>query len=362
MGAPYTNSLPQYWHIGGSLDEFRRDLPHYIGKIGELDRIQLNEYADLKAILPVLWEEVLQHHPSTRLRFYGHRDFDVDWIAGFAGLENLAVEVYDGTIRNLEKLAGFPNLQHLMLNVSDGLGSLNFLNGVNPQLQELYLCAETKSAKSDLSVLTRFRHLKTLSLLKLEKNLDKAFSGLDELETLMLRSISKPQHIDFIGGLKNLQFLTLQLCGFENMDAAAQAPKLKYLEMWRLPKLKNLDFVSRMQALQFLSVETLNGVTRFPEVSGLTKLRRVEIDLCKNLTDFGEVAHSRSIREFSVQNTVWPDLAIYLPIIENRHIEKLGIGHAKAAMRKAITALAQKHGRGQIAVCKYPGFGQFVFE
>lgn len=65
MGAPYTNSLPQYWHIGGSLAEFRRDLPRHIGKIGELNRIQLNEYADLKAILPVLWEEVLQHHPSS---------------------------------------------------------------------------------------------------------------------------------------------------------------------------------------------------------------------------------------------------------------------------------------------------------
>ena len=25
MGAPYLNSLPQYWHIDGSLDEFRRD-------------------------------------------------------------------------------------------------------------------------------------------------------------------------------------------------------------------------------------------------------------------------------------------------------------------------------------------------
>ena len=61
----YINSLPQYWHIGGSLAEFRCDLPRHIGKIGELGRIQLNEYADLKAILPVLWEEVLQHHPSS---------------------------------------------------------------------------------------------------------------------------------------------------------------------------------------------------------------------------------------------------------------------------------------------------------
>jgi len=350
-----------FWNID-SLPEFRKDLPKYKSKIHELDRIQIIEGADLKVILPVLWEEVLQQHPSTHLRFYLYRDFDVDWIADFPGLQNLAIEVSVGSINNLEKLAKFQNLHTLALKANQGFGSLDFLNGVNPNLQNLYLDSETKSAKSDLSVLTRFQHLKTLYLQKLEKNLDQALPELQELEALVLRSISKPKRLDFVAGLNNLQYLTLQLCGFENIDAAAQLPTLNYLQLWRLPKLGNLDFVSQMQNLQFLFVETLNGITRFPQVAGLQKLRRVKITSCKNLSDFSEVAHSRSIREFAIQNAMQPDLNIYLPLIENRHIEQLGIGHEKVATQNAMRALAQQHGREQIVVYMYPEFEPFVFE
>ncbi len=117
-----------------------------------------------------------------------------------------------------------------------------------------------------------------------------------------------------------------------------------------------------MQGLQFLFVETLNGITRFPKVAGLKHLRRVKIASCKNLTDFREVAYSHSIREFAVQNATQQNLDIYIPIIENQHIENLGIGHEKAAIQKDMQALAQKHGREQITVCMYPDFEQFAFE
>ena len=117
-----------------------------------------------------------------------------------------------------------------------------------------------------------------------------------------------------------------------------------------------------MQNLQFLFVETLNGITRFPQVAGLQKLRRVKITSCKNLSNFSEVAHSRSIREFAIQNATQPDLNIYRPLIENRHIEQLGIGHEKVATQNAMRALAQQHGREQIEVYMYPEFEPFVFE
>ena len=327
----YIYGLPKFWEINSNFAEFLQDLHQYKNKVHELDRIQFSEGANLQTIFPVLWEEVLQHHPSIHLRFYAYSNFDVDWIASFTDLENLSIEVggNNSIIRNLEKLAEFQSLKSLVLSSDNGFGNLNFLYGVNPKLQELYLCSKTKSAKSDLSVLTSFQHLETLSLVNLEKNLDKAVSSLSALETLTLRSISKPQHIDFINRLKNLQFLTLQLC---------------------------------MQGLQFLFVETLNGITRFPKVAGLKHLRRVKITSCKNLTDFSEVAYSHSIREFAVQNATQPNLDIYIPIIENQHIENLGIGHEKAAIQKEMQALAQKHGREQITVCMYPDFEQFAFE
>ena len=300
-------------------------------------------------------------HPST---LYAYSNFDVDWIASFTDLENLSIEVggNNSIIRNLEKLAEFQSLKSLVLSSDNGFGNLNFLNGVNPKLQELYLCSKTKSAKSDLSVLTSFQHLETLSLVNLEKNLDKAVSSLSALETLTLRSISKPQHIDFINRLKNLQFLTLQLCSFENIDAAAQLPKLKYLQLWRLPKLKNLDFVSQMQGLQFLFVETLNGITRFPKVADLKHLRRVKIASCKNLTDFKRSSVQPLYSRVCCAKCYAAEFGYLYPDYRKQHIENLGIGHEKAAIQKEMQALAQKHGREQITVCMYPDFEQFVFE
>ena len=56
------------------------------------------------------------------------------------------------------------------------------------------------------------------------------------------------------------------------------------------------------------------------------------------------------------------DLNIYLPLIENRHIAQLGIGHEKVATQNAMRALAQQHGCEQIVVYMYPEFEPFVFE
>ncbi|WP_024468718.1 hypothetical protein [Treponema pedis] len=72
---------------------------------------------------------------------------------------------------------------------------------------------------------------------------------LSELEELTLRSISKPQKLDCIPKLTKLKHLTLQLCGFENIDAAVHLKSLQYLQLWRLPKLTDLEFVSQMKDL-----------------------------------------------------------------------------------------------------------------
>ena len=91
--------------INSNFAEFLQDLHQYKNKVHELDRIQFSEGANLQTIFPVLWEEVLQHHPSIHLRFYAYSNFDVDWIASFTDLENLSIEVggNNSIIRNLEK-------------------------------------------------------------------------------------------------------------------------------------------------------------------------------------------------------------------------------------------------------------------
>ena len=117
-----------------------------------------------------------------------------------------------------------------------------------------------------------------------------------------------------------------------------------------------------MQGLQYLFIETLNGVTYFPDIDNLQKLRRVKITSCKNMTDFSNVAHSQSIVDFAIQNAKQSDLDVFIPILTNRSIQRIGIGYEKVATQKEVLALAKKHGRKHISVYMYPDFEEFVFE
>lgn len=57
---------------------------------------------------------------------------------------------------------------------------------------------------------------------------------------------------------------------------------------------KIFDFVSEMSELQYLFIETLNGINKFPNIENLHKLRRIQANVCKNLTDFSEIEKSKS--------------------------------------------------------------------
>lgn len=358
MGAIYYHSK---FRSINKVDDFQKELPEYKKKIKELDRIQISENADLKKILPVLWEEIFKYHKPLHLRFYLYKTFDVDWITDYPELESISIEAVSN-IKNPEKLSLFKNLKVLALKFDyNTLTDLNFLENINPNLEELYIISESKAAKIDLTSAARFRNLKTLHIENLEKNLEKTLSQLSELEELTLRSISKPQKLDCIPELTKLKHLTLQLCGFENIDAAVHLKSLQYLQLWRLPKLTDLEFVSQMKDLQFLFIETLNGITEFPKVADLQKLRRVKITSCKNISDFSSIEHTSSIVDFIIQNAEQTDLKIFIPILKNKNIQRIGIGYQKVATQKEVLALAQQYGRKEIKVHMYPDFEKFEF-
>ncbi|MFK8270586.1 leucine-rich repeat domain-containing protein [Capnocytophaga stomatis] len=359
MGAIYYHS--KFWNIN-KFDDFQKELSEYKKKIKELDRIQISGSVNMEKILPVLWEEIFKHHKSLHLRFFLYQSFDVNWIANYPELESISIEAISN-IKNLEKLSLFKNLKVLALKFDyNTVKDLSFLENINPNLEELYIVSGSKAGKIDLNSAAHFRNLKTLHIENLEKNLEKTLSQLSELENLTLRSTSKPKTLDCISKFTKLKHLTLQLCGFENIDAAIHLKSLQYLQLWRLPKLTDLEFVSQMKDLQFLFIETLNGVTQFPKVADLQKLRRVKITSCKNITDFSNVEHSSSIIDFIIQNAVQTDLNIFIPILKNKNIQRIGIGYQKVATQKEVLALAQQCGREEIQAYMYPDFEEFKFQ
>lgn len=353
-----------FWSISEFRD-FRDDLPIYKEMIAknELDRIQISEGADLKAVLPFLKKEIFAEYPSIALRFFLYGNFDVEWIGDMNEIEKLYIEAYHN-IFNLDKLAEFKNLKMLVLSTDfSKLDNLDFLKKLPETLEVLALESEyCKAPKLDLSPIAYFKNLNFLYIQNLEKNLDKVLPQLHELEKLRLRSVSKPKNLNCIAGLTKLKDITLQLCSFDDLSDLAHLKSVRYLQLWRVPKLTHLDFISTMQGLQYLFIETMNGVQKFPNIADLQKLRRVIITSCKNINDFSEVAKSQSIQEFSIQNCKQTDFTIFIPILQNTHIEKMGIGYEKVATQKQMLEFAQKHGRERLAVYQYPNFAQFEFE
>lgn len=352
-----------FWSISNFRD-FREDLPTYKAAIeqNDLDRIQIQEGSNLNEVLSVLKKEIYAQHRDVPLRFFLYQNFDVEWITSITEVEKLYIEAYYN-IHNLDKLAAFKNLKMLVLECDFcTVPNLDFLTNLPEDLEVLALTTIGKSKKLDLSPIAHFKKLKFLYINGIENNLDKVLPTFTQLEELRLRSISKPKNMDCLAELKQLKNVTFQLCGFENIDVLSNLKSVRYLQLWRLPKLANLDFISKMDGLQHLFIETLNGIEKFPNVADLQKLRRVIITSCKNITDFSEVAKSKSIKEFAIQNCKQTDFTIFTPILQNTYIEHIGVGYEKVTMQKQMLDFAKKHGRERIVVYQYPNFVKFEFE
>lgn len=353
-------------------DDFQKHIDENLEKINEIDRLQLSG-----ARWEAYWEEPLRKNvkeyynqlilrrKEIGLRFYNFfekRPFDMNWIEDLIEIEDLDIESW-GEILNIEKLANFKNLKRLSLNFGLKMKQdLSFLTTLNPDLEEFSIFAEDKNPKIDLTPISNFKKLKSLSIQHFDKNLEAVLPEFSQLEKLHFRSISKLKSLDCIKNLKNLEFLVIQRGGFEDIRAISALKKVKYLQLWQLPKVENLDFINQMTGLQFLFIETMNGVSKFPKVSDLKELRRVQIISCKNLNDFSEIAENQSIEEFIFEYVKSSDVSILLPIITNEKIKKLKIYFEKTSLQKEMEHLVKQHGREHILTKERIDYQSFIFK
>ena len=354
MGGYVSNSV--YWQIGSNKDLSHENFQQWEAEIERLDRVQIN--CDLRKIsqskLKELYLRILQKKKSLDFRIYGYDEKDLALLSHFTELESLSIEGSE-QILNIETLASFKKLKTLSLDC-DSLESLDFLYDVNPSLEELYLSAyDKKKVNLDLTPVSNFKKLKLLYLREYNKNIEAAISKFTEIETLALRSISKPKNLDFIAHLASLKEIIIQSCSFENIDAICELPNIRYLQLWRLAKLNNLDFVSRLMNLQYMFIETLNGVEKFPEISNLPKLRRIKIVSCKNIRDFSAIEKSQSLTDFVIQNAKNNDINDFVPILANPNIKDLGIGYQKLSTQQDLSKLAAKYNK-TLKTYMYPQF------
>lgn len=332
-------------------DELDEQIKQHLQNLDALDRVQFSgtfykksQLALLKNAVQKAYHELILKNKSVGLRFYGFMDtpFDVDWIADLTEIECLEIDSW-GEILHIEKLANFKNLKKLHLNFGLKMkGDLSFLTQINPDLETLYIRTEEKRPKVDLMPITHFKNLKNLWVMYLEKNLENALAQLPQLQTLRLRSISKPKDLSFIEHLQDLRHLSLELCSFTDISAITKLKKLTSLNLFRLLKVEDLAFLSDLQELTYIGLDTLSNIHSLPMFDQLKSKCELNINSCKKITDYTALAQNTMIKAISITTPPLIDAEYFMPIMQNTHIEYVSVYSENAKQNRQLKELCKQ--------------------
>jgi hypothetical protein len=155
---------------------------------------------------------------------------------------------------------------------------------------------ETKSVAVDLSFIKEFKKLKTLYIDGMKKGLESA-SELFNLERLTFRGV-KMNNLDLINNLENLKQLRLLFGSYKNLDAISNVKTIKTLEISRTRQIPNYDFLKTMDNLNSLYFEGMSKMEKLPDLSGLTNLKRIQIDNNSRLVDITNLNQLPNLETF----------------------------------------------------------------
>ena len=115
-------------------------------------------------------------------------------------LQNLSIGNVD--VKNEQFISNLKDIKSLSL-ATKNITNYDFLNNLNENLEELSIIADdVKQHKIDISQISRFKKLKSLTVLGHNKNIEQIISQLENLEILILCKIKSIKNLDFIKSLK----------------------------------------------------------------------------------------------------------------------------------------------------------------
>ena len=87
----------------------------------------------------------------------------------------------------------------------------------------------------------------------------------------------KLKSFDFMKCLE-LEKLELLWNSNNDLDDLKDLKSLKEIGLWRISKLDNIDFISELINLEIIKLQDLKYITELPDLSGLTKLKKIVLD------------------------------------------------------------------------------------
>jgi hypothetical protein len=274
------------------------------------------------------------------LRVYGHygSTCDLSFLEKIPSVERLSADCLMRAVR-VETITTLESLKELTVGISD-LESFDFLGGVPSTLTKLGL-HRTVSKKPSLALVKRFRDLKNLYLEGQWKGIE-AVSELQDLETVVLRSISSPD-VSYLSHLKKLWSVDIKLGGIKNFDALTTLPELKYLELWQVRGLSDLSFISKIASLQNLFLQSLRQVVRLPNFENSYMLRRISLENMKGLEDLSSLEFAPSLIEFCNVLAGNQKVENVLPVLRNSNVRKVLCGFGSDKNDKLFSEMMETH-------------------
>jgi internalin A len=190
---------------------------------------------------------------------------------------------------DLEFLRFFPDVRALAID----LWSLEDISGLrHVRALDSFSFGQTKTKRLSLRFLEDFPMLCELHIERHTKDID-VIAGLRQLEELSFRCVTLPS-LDLIGRLDKLQRVNISLGGTHNLDALANLPHLRDLELTLIKKLDDLAVIGKLESLEKLTLRFFRNVVRLPSLRHLTRLRRVLLEAL-SVTDLHSVADAAAL-------------------------------------------------------------------
>ncbi len=256
---------------------------------------------EIRAVASPLNDEMLQPFKArTGIVQFQSMLTDVDfarlaeWLRAYPHITLRAYGSYDGSIMNLEFLRYFPFVNRFAADaLYHSLESLDGLRHLPEDLEDLKI-GWTKR-KLDLSILRRFRDLKTFHLEGPTTGIE-VLSDLTSLEDLTLRSITLPD-LSLLLPLNRLLALDLKLGGTKDLGLLPRIGKLRYLELWMIKGLTDISAIGHLPHLRYLFLQDLRRVEAIPGLSKAVELRRVHLQSMKGIRDLKPLATAPAVQE-----------------------------------------------------------------
>jgi hypothetical protein len=109
--------------------------------------------------------------------------------------------------------------------------------------------------------------------------------------------------------------------------------------------LSDLDFISSLTGLQYLFLQSLRNVIRIPDLSKLSKLRRLHLENMKALIDLTAIAHAPVLEEFSHFSAQNIDPAKYIDLLKMASLKSVRVGFGSRKKNEDFAALAIRWGK-----------------